>query len=108
MPALRRLAALSLVLALLSGGALADTLASSNLPFPLANGNQVFPARSNRLALKCFNPTTNAAVAVTYGSGFAFTMAPGGALWETARVPSGKISATGTAAQILYCEELYQ
>jgi len=103
-----RIAALSLALALVASSALADTLASSNLPFPLASSNQVFPARSNRLSLKCYNPTTNAAVVVTYASGYTFTMAPGASLWETSRVPSGKISATGTAAQILSCEELYQ
>lgn len=103
-----RLAALVIALVLLSVDALADTFASSSLPFPLAS-NQVFPARSNRLSLKCYNPTTNAAVTVTYGtSGYSFAMAPGAALWETVRVPSGAISATGTAAQILSCEEIYQ
>lgn len=104
---MRRIA-LAAALVLVASGALADTLASSNLPFPLANTNQVFPARSNRLSLKCFNPTTNAAVVVTYASGYTFTMAPGASLWETSRAPSGKVSATGTAAQILSCEELYQ
>lgn len=103
-----RIAALALALAFVGTNALADTLASSNLPFPLANSNQVFPARSNRLSLKCYNPPANAAVVVTYASGYVFTMAPGASLWETVRPPSGKVSATGTAAQILSCEELYQ
>jgi hypothetical protein len=103
-----RLAALSLALALMAGDVLAETLASSNVAFPLPNTNQLFPARSNRLSLKCANPVTNGNVTVTYASGFVFVIAPGGALWETSRVPSGKITATGTAGQILSCEELYQ
>lgn len=100
--------ALAFMLALLAGEALADTINVSNVAFPLPNTNQVFPARSNRLSLKCFNPSSNAAVAVTYQSGFTFTMSPGASLWETSRVPSGKISATGTAGNVLSCEEIYQ
>lgn len=99
---------LALALILLAGEALADTVNVSNAAFPLPNTNQVFPARSSRLSLKCYNPPGNAAVTVTYQSGYVFAMVPGASLWETSRVPSGKISATGTATQVLSCEEVYQ
>lgn len=105
---MRSLIALALALSLVAGEALADTVNVSNVAFPLPNTNQVFQARSNRLSLKCYNPVGNAAVTVTYQSGFVFTMVPGASLWETSRVPSAKISATGTAGQILSCEEIYQ
>ena len=85
----------------------ADTINVSALPFPLAS-NIVFPARSNRLLLKCYNPPANGAAQITYASGFTFTMVPGASLWETSRVPSGVISATGTAGNVISCEELYQ
>jgi hypothetical protein len=86
----------------------ADTASANVAVFPLASGNQLFPTRNNRLSLKCFNPTTNAAVVVTYASGYAITMAPGASLWETIRPPQGKITATGTAGQTLACEDFYQ
>lgn len=98
---------LALALALVSGGALADTVNVNATAFPLPS-NQMFPARSNRLLLKCYNPPANGTVVVTYASGFSFNMIGGAALWETQRVPSGAISATGTAGQTLACEELYQ
>lgn len=103
-----RLALLALALALAGGDALADTVAVNSTVFPLPGGNQLFAARSNRLSLKCVNPATNASVTIAYASGFAFVMVPGATLWETSRVPSGKITATGTAGQTIPCEEIYQ
>jgi hypothetical protein len=87
--------------------ALADTVAVNATPFPLAS-NQLFPARNNRLALKCYNSTSNGAVVITYASGYTFTMIGGAALWETARPPTGAIQATGTAGQTVACEDIYQ
>ena len=85
----------------------ADTINVSNTAFPLAS-NILFPARSNRLVLKCYNPPANGSAQITYSAGFTFTMVPGASLWETNRVPSGAITATGTAGNVLSCEELYQ
>jgi hypothetical protein len=99
---------LALVVATLAPGlALADTYAVNTTAFPLPTTNQLFPARSNRMSLKCVNPSSNAAVTIGYASGFSFVMAPGATLWEISRVPQGKITATGTAGQIIPCEEMY-
>lgn len=85
----------------------ADTYVNNATVFPLPS-NVLFPARSNRLSLKCVNPLTNANATITYASGFSFVMVPGSTLWETARPPQGAINATGTAGQLLACQELYQ
>lgn len=99
------------------------------LPFPLAAvtpnsnatafplpGNVLFPARIERTAIFCQNPTTNAAVTITY-SGFSIVLQPGG-YWErvgqaggfseASGVPQGIITATGTAAQTLRCLEIFR
>jgi hypothetical protein len=103
-----RLALLALALALFAQPALADSTAINAAVFPLANANQLFPSRNNRLSLKCFNPTANGNVTIIYASGYTFVIAPGGSLWETNRPPSGKVSAIGTAGQILACEDFFQ
>lgn len=90
-----------------TGGARADTYAANTTVFPLPS-NVLFAARANRLALKCVNPLSNGNVTVTYAGGFAFVMVPGATLWETARPPQGAISATGTAGQLLPCQDIYQ
>jgi hypothetical protein len=99
---------LALLLLLIGVEARADTATANVATFPLATGNQLFPARNLRYALKCFNPPANGAVVIGYASGFSFTMNPGASLWEISRAPQGKITATGTAGQVIQCEDFYQ
>lgn len=103
------IAALTFACLAISGSpaARADTVNVNSTAFPLPS-NQLFPARSNRLLLKCYNPPGNGTAVVTYASGFTFSMIGGAALWETQRIPSGAITATGTAGNVLSCEEVYQ
>jgi hypothetical protein len=100
----------------LSPAARAETAVVNTTAFPLP-GNVLFPARTERKALRCQNAKTNNAATITYPSGFSFTIEPGGSLWETnigipsANVgigPNGQILATGTAGQVLSCEETYR
>lgn len=98
---------LMLALAFAPLPALADVIAANTTAFPLPS-NVLFPARSNRLSLKCYNAPGNGTAIVTYASGYTFSMIGGAALWETGRVPSGAITATGTAGNVLSCEEVYQ
>ena len=86
--------------------AFAQTANVNSTAYPLSS-NIMFPARGQRVALKCQNPTTNNDATITYPSGFAIVLRPGGALWETVRVPSGQILSTGTATQTLPCEEVF-
>lgn len=95
----------------------AQTVNANASAFPLAS-NVLFPARATRYSLRCYNPTTNGAVTITYPSGFQIVLQPGGSLWETgglgpqaaassSRVPIGQILATGTSTQTVQCEEIY-
>lgn len=103
-----RLVMISLALMLLASEALADGASVNATAFPLPNSNQLFPNRNNRLSLKCFNSLANGAATITYASGFAVILAPGGSLWETVRPPQGILRATGTAGNVLQCEDYYQ
>ncbi|MDP2377795.1 hypothetical protein [Reyranella sp.] len=116
MRAFRRLALLVLIAALAVSPALpvSAQTATTNVnstAFPLAS-NIMFPARAQRVALKCQNATANDLATVTY-DGFSVVIQPGGFLWEVGaanlpgRVPTGVITATGTAAQTLNCMESY-
>ena len=86
--------------------AFAQTSVVNSSAYPLAS-NVLFPARGQRVALRCYNPTTNAAATVIYPSGFAIVLQPGASLFDTQRVPSGAITSTGTAAQVLPCEDTF-
>jgi hypothetical protein len=102
----RTISTLATLLALTTP-ALADTVNTSMLPFPLTN-DQLFPTRSGRVSLKCSNPPNNANATVTYSTGLVLVLVPGAALWEVNRPPLGQVKATGAAGQILACEEIYR
>lgn len=100
----------------LSPTARAETAVVNTTAFPLP-GNVLFPARTERKALRCQNAKTNNAATITYPSGFTITLEPGGSLWETnigvpgtnvGIGPNGVVLAEGTAGQILNCEETYR
>lgn len=98
------------------GPASAQVTAINSTAFPLP-GNVLFPARTERKALRCQNPKTNDAATITYPSGFVMVLEPGGTLWETnigvavpnvGIGPNGAILSTGTAGQTLKCEDTYR
>jgi len=102
----RLFAAVALAAALFAVPAFADTSVVNSSAYPLSGG-VLFPARGQRVALRCYNPTTNHAVTITYPSGFAIVLNPGGSLFDTQRVPSGAITSTGTATEVLPCEDTF-
>ena len=108
-------AALAIALSALAPPLVAQqaTVTANSTAFPLSS-NILFPARaSGRLKLECYNATTNAAVTITFASGFSFVIQPGGYYSSVApsnlrgRVTDGIITATGTAAQTIACEDNY-
>lgn len=94
----------------------AQTTAVNTTAFPLP-GNVLFPARTERKALRCQNSKTNHAATITYPSGFAMVLEAGGSLWDTnlgvpvpnvGIGPNGAILATGTSGEVLSCEDTYR
>jgi hypothetical protein len=79
------------------------------------SSNIMFPARTNRIALRCQNPTTNHAATVI-ADGMSYVLQPGGYLGfegvdnanNAARVPQGVITSTGTSTETLPCVEYYR
>lgn len=82
------------------------TTAVNSTVFPLA-GNVMCPARGSRSGLRVYNPAANAAVTITYPSGFVLVLQPGQSLQELTRCPQGIFLVTGTAGQTLNWEEEY-
>lgn len=97
-------------------GARAQTTAVNTAAFPLS-GNVLFPARTERKAIRCQNSKTNHAATITYPSGFSIVLEAGGSLWDTnlgvpvpnvGIGPNGAILATGTSGEVLSCEDTYR
>ncbi len=74
--------------------------------FPLA-GDVMCPPRQHRISLRIHNPAGNAAVTITYPSGFVVPVAAGASLYETVNCPQGEWKATGTGGETLRWEEVF-